>query len=250
VLGGITLYILSLGMGLPLLVLGASGGKLLPKAGAWMDAVKTVFGFLLLAVPLILLDRLINISYTLTAAAVLAFFLCAYLYTVQQQLKSEKAKTAVWFSAMSLFFISAITLQQIWFAPATQHSTAAVEDHGGFKDVTSLAELNQQLVIAKAANKPVMIDLYADWCVACKEFEQYTFTDPAVKAEMAKFILLRADVTKNSDTDLELLEAYSILGLPSLLFFNRQSDELSQQRITGFMDASKFSQHLQRVYKL
>ncbi|MFT4928632.1 MAG: thiol:disulfide interchange protein DsbD [Phenylobacterium sp.] len=254
VLGGITLYILSLGMGLPLLILGASGGKLLPKAGAWMDSIKTVFGFLLLAVPLILLDRLIDISYTLTAAAILSFTLCAYLYYIHQQLQSPKAKTAVWFIAMSLFFLSATTLHQLWFAPSqsSQQGSAVVvkEQHGGFIDITSLAELNEQLTIAKTLNKPVMIDLYADWCVACKEFEQYTFTDPTVKAQMENFILLRADVTANNDTDLELLEHYSILGLPSLLFFNRQSEEMDQQRVTGFMAAENFNQHLIRVLKL
>ncbi len=251
-IGGITLYILSLGMGLPLLVLGASGGKLLPKAGGWMDAIKTVFGFLLLAVPLILLDRIIDITYTLTAAAILSFALCAYLYYIHQQLQSQKAKTGVWFLAMSLFFLSATTLHQVWFStPASYQQGAIVEaDHGEFIDVASLAELNQQLTIAKQLGKPVLIDLYAEWCVACKEFEQYTFTDPTVKQQMAKFVLLRADVTKNSDTDLELLEAYSILGLPSLLFFNRQSEEMNQQRVTGFMNAANFNQHLLRVLKL
>lgn len=258
-IGFFTLYILSLGMGLPLLILGASGGKLLPKAGAWMDSIKTVFGFLLLAVPLILLDRIIDIDYTLTAGAILSFALCAYLYSVHQQLTSVKAKTSVWFMAMSLFFMSAITLYQVWFSPSgtyvnqgpvAQQDGDNALDHHGFRNVTSLAELNAQLVLAKQLNKPVMIDLYAEWCVSCKEFEKYTFTDAAVKVQMSKFILLRADVTENNETDIELLEHYSVLGLPALLFFDRQSEELNQQRITGFMGADNFAQHLERVFKL
>jgi thiol:disulfide interchange protein DsbD len=251
--GGITLYILSLGMGLPLLILGASGGKLLPKAGAWMDAIKTVFGFLLLAVPLILLDRIIDIRYTMTAAAVLSFTLCAYLYYVHQQLNSAKAKTAVWFMAMALFFFSAITIHQIWFTQPTVAASqvgGVAEDHSGFIDVTSLDELKAQLVIAKQQSKPVLIDLYADWCVACKEFEKYTFSDPVVQQQMKQFMLIRIDVTANSDTDLELLENYSVLGLPTLLFFNRDSQELTQQRVTGYMAADNFNQHLLRVMKL
>jgi thiol:disulfide interchange protein DsbD len=252
-LGGLTLYILSLGMGLPLLILGASGGKLLPKAGAWMDAVKTVFGFMLLAVPLILLDRIIDFDYTLTAGAVLTIALCAYLYTIQQGFQSAKVKTAVTFVSLGLFIVAILALKQVWFpqnqpiiqAQTQQHDT----DEHGFVNVTSLAELEQQLVIAKAAGKPLMIDLFAEWCVACKEFEKYTFADPTVKQQMNKFLLVRADVTENNETDLALLENFDVLGLPTLLFFNPQSKELDQQRITGFMDADKFNQHLLRVLK-
>ena len=244
-IGAITLYILSLGMGVPLLILGTSGGKLLPKAGNWMNAVKTVFGFLLLAVPLLLLERLIDTQYTYTAGAVLAVALCAYLLHIMQQLNPGAGRTAVTLSALILFFGGASTLQQLWI---TQPVVAQHKE--GFIDIKSLAELNEALVDAKAANKPVMIDLYADWCVACKEFEKYTFTDPAVKAEMDKFILLRADVTHNTDTDIELLEAYDVMGLPSLLFFDTNATELSKQRVTGFMDATKFTQHLQQVLRL
>jgi thiol:disulfide interchange protein DsbD len=127
--------------------------------------------------------------------------------------------------------------------------TASPEQHG-FINITSLSQLQQQLALARQNNKPVMLDLYADWCVACKEFEKYTFSDATVEQQMNQFILLRADVTKNSDTDIELLETYSIMGLPSLLFYDLDSTELSQQRITGFMDADKFNQHLLRVLKL
>lgn len=255
-IGGLTLYILSLGMGLPLLILGASGGKLLPKAGTWMDSVKTVFGFLLLGVPLILLDRMIDFDYTLTAGAILTIALCAYLYTMANELKSAKAKTAVSFVSIGFFVASLMTLQQVWWnndttshEPMQMAQQADVDSHG-FINIESLDDLKAQLEIAKAQNKPLMIDLYADWCVACKEFEAYTFTDAAVKEQMAKFMLVRADVTQNNDIDIELLENYDILGLPSLLFFNTDSKELTGQRITGFMDAEAFNQHLQQVLTL
>lgn len=254
--GGITLYILSLGMGIPLLVLGASGGQLLPKAGAWMDSVKTVFGFLLLFVPLMLLDRMIDFNYTLTAGAILTIVLCAYLYAVAQDVQSAKAKTAVSFVSIGFFVASLLTLQQVWWTTPgggaqvqTVNHTAETDAHG-FINIESLADLKDQLAIAKAENKPLLIDLYADWCIACKEFEAYTFTDAQVKAQMAKFKLVRADVTQNNDIDIELLEHYDILGLPSLLFFNAESEELTGQRVTGFMEAETFNKHLQRVLKL
>lgn len=249
-LGFLTLYILSLGMGLPLLVLGASGGKLLPKAGAWMDAVKTIFGFLLLAVPLMLLDRIIDFNYTLTAAAILTIGLCAYLYNIQLGLNSNKAKTVLTFTSLGLFFVAVLTLKQVWFTDnisTTQSQGSEQQDAHGFFSISSLDELKQQLEIASQNNQPVMVDLYADWCIACKEFEKYTFTDNAVKQQMKQFRLLRIDTTKNSDADMQLLEEYSVLGLPTLLFFDPQSKELTRQRVTGFMKAEKFNQHLLRI---
>ncbi|NQZ07651.1 MAG: protein-disulfide reductase DsbD, partial [Algicola sp.] len=256
VLGFLTLYILSLGMGLPLLVLGASGGKLLPKAGAWMDTVKTIFGFLLLAVPLILLDRIIDFNYTLTAGAILTIGLCVYLYNIQLGLSSNKAKAVLTFTSLGLFFAAATTLERVWFtdavttqggAQSTLQRQGQQQDAHGFISISSLDELKQQLAIARKNNQPVMVDLYADWCVACKEFEKYTFTDNAVKQQMNQFRLLRADTTKNSDADMQLLETYDVMGLPTLLFFNPQSTELTRQRITGFMKADKFNQHLLRI---
>lgn len=243
VVGGITLYILSLGMGLPLLILGASGGKWLPKAGNWMNQVKIIFGFMLLAVPLILLERLIDVKYIYTAGAVLVIGLCAYLYNLQLNLNNSKAKTILTFTSLVLLFASGVTIQQTWFGQNAVYVNQTADKHG-FIDIKSLDDLKSQLEVAKAENKPVMVDLYADWCVACKDFENKTFTDEEVKKQMDKFLLLRADVTKNDDIDLELLEYYSVLGLPTLMFFDLESTELTQQRVTGFMDAEEFNQHL------
>lgn len=246
--GGITLYILSLGMGLPLLILGASGGKWLPKAGNWMNQVKIIFGFMLLAVPLILLERIVDAKYIYTAGAVLVIGLCAYLYNLQLNIQNSKAKTALTFGSLALLFASGVTIQQTWFGQNTTHLTNSQKtDIHGFYTIKSLGDLKANLILAKQQNKPVMVDLYADWCVACKEFEKYTFTDPDVKEQMSKFMLLRADVTKNDDIDVELLEAYSVLGLPTLMFFDTQSNELTQQRVTGFVEANKFNQHLLKL---
>lgn len=244
-IGGITLYVLSMGMGVPLLILGASGGRWLPKAGKWMEQIKIIFGFVLLAVPLILLERIIEIRYIITIAALLVLIIAAYLYNLQLNIKQTKIKTALTFSALLMTLGSTFTIYQHWFNTPSLPVTAKLNDEThGFINIASLSELHQQLQIAKSQNQPVMVDLYADWCVACKEFEKYTFTNPMVQQQMNQFMLLRADVTRNTDTDIELLEAYSVMGLPTLLFFDKQSIELSQQRVTGFMNAEKFNQHL------
>ncbi len=254
VLGTVTLYVLSLGMGVPLLLLGASGGKLLPKAGQWMNVIKNIFGFLLLSVPLLLLDRIIDISYTMTAAAALTIVFCIYLYTVAQSIQSATTRSITSFMTIGLFVVAVLTIHQTWFAPTKSmqdkqtQSNVSLDEHG-FIDIKSLADLQQQLELAKAENKPLMIDLYADWCIACKEFETYTFSDPKVQSLMSQFRLVRADVTANDQIDIELLENFDIRGLPSLLFFDKNANELTTLRVTGFVKAEPFAQHLSYVLK-
>ncbi len=248
VLGGITLYVLSLGMGIPLLLMGLSGGKLLPRAGQWMNIVKSIFGFILLGVPLILLDRIIDFEHTVIGLVVLSSALAVYLYHIRAQLMSETAKTAAWFAAMVLLIGSAMTVQNVFIAqPVVQQVSAeghAIEEKNEFIDITNLNDLDAKIAEAADQGLPVMIDFYADWCVACKEFEAFTFTDPMVESQMQKFMLIRVNVTDNNDNDIELLENYDILGLPSILFFSPKEGELAQLRVTGFMDAEAFNQHL------
>lgn len=250
--GMLVLYVLSLGMGLPMLLLGSSGGKWLPRPGAWMDMVKHTFGFLLLSVPLMLLSRVISSEQLVVLGSVLAVAFAAFLYhTGQTLLQNAKAKTASWLVACVVLIVTVQLNSEFWRKPpvTTPQATAQVTAQASttFTRITSLAELEQELATAKAANQFVMLDLFAEWCVACKEFEHITFADAGAKTEMAKFRLLQIDVTAATDKDQQLLEKFQVLGLPTILFFAPNSDELTQSRITGFMPAAEFVAHLQKI---
>lgn len=248
--GMLVLYVLSLGMGLPMLILGSSGGKWLPRPGAWMDMIKHTFGFLLLSVPLMLLSRVISSELLVILSSVLALSFAAFLYhTGQTLLQNAKAKTLSWVLATVVLIVTVQVNNQFWRPAAVAAAAAAPSPQAStsFTRITSLAELEQELANAKAANQFVMLDLFAEWCVACKEFEHITFADAQAKTEMAKFRLLQIDVTAATEKDQELLEKFQVLGLPTILFFAPNSDELTQSRITGFMPPEEFVTHLQQI---
>lgn len=245
-LGAITLYILSLGMGLPLLLLGSSGGKLLPKAGNWMNAVKTTFGFLLLAVPLILLERMLPFSYVLAAGTALLLCFVVYLYRTMFSLQSHTAKASVLIVGQLLLIGAMLLNMRYWLPnPATPATVAAATQQQGFVLVSTLDELKQK--IADSGDRYTLVDLYAEWCIACKEFEHLTFPKAEVQAQMQKMQLIKVDVTKMTRKDQALLDNYQVLGLPTLLFFSPQGDELSSARVTGFMNATEFAAHLTQL---
>ncbi|MFM5535750.1 protein-disulfide reductase DsbD [Aeromonas veronii] len=245
-LGGAALYALSLGMGLPLLLLGTSGGKLLPKAGAWMDVIKQLFGFALLAVPILLLSRLWSDQIATLAWLGWGLLLCGYLYHHNQHQPHSVARSVRGF-VLLLAMISAVVVGKDLLQPAPP---AAITADAGqtapqFIRVKTLDDLKVQL--AAARGKPVLLDLYADWCVACKEFEHKTFSDPAVRERFGQMVLLQADVTANDDADIELLNGLNVLGLPTLIFFDREGKELTGQRVTGFMGPAEFLGRLDQL---
>ncbi|MEN3802536.1 protein-disulfide reductase DsbD [Aeromonas veronii] len=245
-LGGAALYALSLGMGLPLLLLGTSGGKLLPKAGAWMDVIKQLFGFALLAVPILLLSRLWSDQIATLAWLGWGLLLCGYLYHHNQHQPHSVAKSVRGF-VLLLAMISAVVVGKDLLQPATPAAVTADASQTApqFIRIKTLDDLKVQL--AAARGKPVLLDLYADWCVACKEFEHKTFSDPAVRARFGQMVLLQADVTANDDADIELLNSLNVLGLPTLIFFDREGKELTGQRITGFMGPAEFLGRLDQL---
>lgn len=235
--GGGTLYLYALGMGLPLILVTVFGNRLLPKSGPWMETVKTAFGFVILALPVFLLERVIGDVWGLRLWAMLgvAFFIWAFIAS----LEAKKA----WMRLVQILLLAAALVSvrplQDWAfgAPAAQ-----TQAHLNFKHVQSVDELNRAL--AQAKGKPVMLDLYADWCVACKEFEKYTFSDPQVQNALKETVLLQANVTANNAQDKALLRQLGVLGLPTILFFDEQGNEQPAARVTGFMDAEAFSAHL------
>ncbi|MFQ2320557.1 protein-disulfide reductase DsbD [Aeromonas dhakensis] len=243
-LGGAALYALSLGMGLPLLLLGTSGGKLLPKAGAWMDVIKQLFGFALLAVPILLLSRLWSDQVATLAWLGWGLLLCGYLYHHNQHQQHSVGRSLRGF-VLLLAMISAVVVGKDLLLPSPGASVAAQAETPAFIRIKTLDDLKTQL--AAARGKPVLLDLYADWCVACKEFEHKTFSDPAVRERFGQMVLLQADVTANDDADVELLNGLNVLGLPTLIFFDRTGNEVSGQRVTGFMGPAEFLGQLDRI---
>ncbi len=256
VLGASALYALSLGMGLPLLILGSSGGKLLPKAGAWMNIIKNIFGLLLLAVPIFLLERFIPEVASQALWSILILASASYFYVANQNhevAQNNQQAKGFWYGLRSLviflmLFFGANLAYQLIF-PNNNIATNDAQ-HARFKQVTSLAQLESEVGIANKQGKTVMVDLYADWCIACKEFEKYTFVDTQVQKALANTVWLQIDMTDFDSTEnAELVQHYTILGLPSILFFDLQGNELTKQRTTGFMNATEFSVHVQSIFK-
>ena len=236
-LGGGTLYLYALGMGLPLMLITVFGNRLLPKSGPWMEHVKTAFGFVILALPVFLLERIVGDEWSVRLWSLLgvAFFGWAFITSLQ-------AKHA-WMRIVQIVLLAAALVcvrpLQDWAfgAPHTQPQA-----HLNFTPVASVDALNQAL--EQARGRPVMLDLYADWCVACKEFEKYTFSNPQVQQALGNTVLLQADVTANNAQDVALLKHLQVLGLPTILFFDAEGKEHPEARVTGFMDAATFSAHL------
>ncbi|EHU9518936.1 protein-disulfide reductase DsbD [Vibrio vulnificus] len=243
--GGVALYALAMGMGIPLILVAVFGNKLLPKAGGWMDRVKTLFGFVLLAAPIFLLERILPEMWSTALWSSLGIAAFGWLYHVKNSLEFGGWKqSAVGIIAVLGLFASAQPALNYWFADSTQQAQTS---EVSFIKIRNVEELQQQLVLAKQAQKPVMLDFYADWCVACKEFEKYTFHDPAVAAQLKQFVLLQADVTRNQAQDIELLQAQQVLGLPTIDFWDAQGNPVSNTRLTGFMQAAPFLEHIQRI---
>jgi thiol:disulfide interchange protein DsbD len=247
-LGASALYALSLGMGLPLLVLGSSGGKLLPKAGTWMTVIKNVFGLLLLAVPIFLMERFLPEVVTQSLWAVLVLASAGYFYTVNQQTQNN-----FWFGFRSIvifvmIFFGASQVNQL-INPTLKTATTEDSAQQHFVKVKTVAELAQAVEKANSKGKTVMVDLYADWCIACKEFEKYTFNEPQVQQALKNTVLIQIDMSDfDSPNNAEFAKKYQVLGLPSILFFDKNSKELTQQRVTGFMGAEQFTQHLKGIF--
>lgn len=249
VLGASALYALSLGMGLPLLVLGSSGGKILPKAGNWMTVIKNIFGFLLLAVPVFLIERFIPAAAANVLWALLILSTATYFYVAN----SDSTKN-FWFGLRSMvifvmMFFGANLLYQTLLPSKGSHQ-AAIESHEQhFTKVANLAELQSAVKEANANGKTVMLDLYADWCIACKEFEKYTFPTPQVQQALANSVLIQIDLTDTgSESSVELMGHFEVFGLPSILFFDLNGNELDLKRVTGFMGADEFAAHVNSTF--
>lgn len=236
-LGGGTLYLYALGMGLPLVLITVFGNRLLPKSGPWMESVKIAFGFIILALPVFLLERVLGDAWGLRmwSALGIAFFAWAFITSLGSTRRGIRLLQILLLGAA---LVSARPLQDWAFGAPTSQLQPSMT----FTPVSTVADLEQAL--AHSPGKPVMLDLYADWCVACKEFEKYTFSDPVVQHTLANVTRLQANVTANNPDDIALLKHLKVLGLPTILFFDARGVEQTSGRVTGFMDTKTFDRHL------
>jgi thiol:disulfide interchange protein DsbD len=252
-LGFLALYALSLGMGIPLIIFAMTGGKLLPKAGNWMNIIKTTFGFMLLAVAIVFVERLWNSDYSMLLWSALGLGAFSYYQVVNQPSAATFAKGVRTLMIFLGLFVSAMLGYNALFGQSSGHYeatgtsagvTSQTTSHPTFMVVKNLEDFEQKLAAANAEGKSVMVDLYADWCVACKEFEKYTFVDPAVIDALSNTVWMQIDLTDNTPTNLAFQDAFDVLGLPTILLFDEAGNELTKARVTGFMKAEPFAQHV------
>jgi thiol:disulfide interchange protein DsbD len=257
VLGGTALFALSIGMGVPLLVLGASAGAILPKSGPWMNAVRNFFGVVMLGMAVWLIGPVIPAALQLALWSALLIVPAIYLHALDGLPPHSNRWAKLWKGVGIMLLVAGIALLVGALAGSRNplqplaglRGTTANTGHESvlpFKRVKSVAELDG--AIAQAQGKVVMLDFYADWCVACKEFEQTTFADPRVRSLLANAVLLQADVTQSNEDDSALLKRFSLYGPPGIIFFDPQGQEIRNASVVGYQDADKFLLTLNSVY--
>jgi thiol:disulfide interchange protein DsbD len=252
VLGAVALLAMGLGMGLPLLLLGASAGKLLPRAGAWMDTIKHFFGLMLLAVAIWMLGRILPGPAELFLWALLVIVTAVFI----RQLKRSKR---IWHHMHQGLGLILLSYGFILMAGALvgktdplyilAKPTAIAESKPAFAVIKDMAQLEQELQLAKSDNKPVLLDFYADWCVSCVIMDRSVFTKPEIKKALENFVLLRADVTQDNAFDQALLQRYQIVAPPTIVFFTGQGAVLPNHSIVGEVDTNQFLADLNQLDK-
>jgi thiol:disulfide interchange protein DsbD len=258
-LGGAALFALSLGMGAPLIAIGTSAGKLLPRAGTWMDAVKAVFGVMLLAVAIWMLERIVPAAVSMLLWGVLLIVCGIYLGAFEPVTEGKSGWHKLWkgFGLVSCIYGALLLigvasggkdpLQPLGGLNLAGGGTAVAHKELEFKQVKGLQQLDAAIKSANAQGKMVMLDLYADWCVSCKEMEKYTFSDPGVQVALADMVLLQADITANDEQDQALLKKFGLIGPPSIMFFDTNGMEKRRYRLVGFLEADNFMDHIRKV---
>jgi len=255
--GALALFALSMGMGIPLLVFGTSAGKLLPKAGPWMDNIKAVFGFMLLGLAVWMLDRILPAAATMSLYAALTVF-AGIWFGAFRSLPDGASGIAMFGKAISLLLllygatlgVGALSGSGNPLQPLDRLTGNPSEAHAlPFEVIKSIDDFETARIAAASEGKTLMLDFYADWCVSCKEMEAFTFTDERVQTALSDTVLLQADVTANDDIDQALLEHFGIFGPPTIVFYDSSGIEVQGQRVIGYMPTEKFLTHLQYVLR-
>ena len=251
ILGGMALFAMSIGMGIPLIVVGVSAGKFMPKPGGWMTMVTAIFGVMMLGVAIWMLERVVDVSVTMALYATLGIGFAIYLGALDKEIHVLKKSVSV------IIFIYSVALLLGVLAGSTSMTkplsflksngvaatgTAQNSGHPEFITITSLAELDA--LLEKNKGKKVILDFYADWCTACKELEEVTFSNSDVKSKMDSFVLIQADVTANTEIEQALSEKFGVFGPPTLIFFDENSQVMDAKTIIGFIEPEPFLRHL------
>lgn len=247
-LGGMALFTMSVGMGLPLIVVGVSAGKFMPKPGAWMTMVNAIFGVLMLGVAIWMVEKVVSIYVVMILYGMLGIGTALYLGVFDNAKVHifKKSVAVILFIYSVSLFLGALGGSKSMFQPLSFLKGSMVVKNDGVKSnfivIHSIDELNKQLQLYKGKN--ILLDFSAKWCVACKELEDVTFSDERVKVKMKDFVLIRADVTQNTPSEKELSRKYGVFGPPAILFFNKDSKLLDAKTIVGFIKPNDFLLHL------
>ena len=261
ILGGVALFVMSLGMGMPLLLIGAGAGKFMPRPGGWMTTVSKVFGVIMLAIAIWMLSRILSEEVTMLLWALL--FIISSVYTgAFEALKDDKRSfNALYKSLGVILFIVGLSLlvglisgakdvlnplEKFTSKTAMVAGYAKNNEQNDFIKIKSLGELDGLLKEHKG--KKIMLDYYADWCTSCKELEHNTFSNMDVKGELSSYVLIQADITANGDQEKALSKKYGVFGPPAILFFDENSDEIKSKRVIGYKAPEEFLTHVKSVY--
>lgn len=260
-IGGSALFALGLGMGAPLLLIGTSAGRLVPRAGAWMNVTKHIFGIIMLGMAIYMISRFLPATITMVLYGILIVMSGIYLGATDTLTRDSSGwqrfgkGLGVVASVYGLaLLIGALSGSTSYSAPlrnmlgSSAPSGAQEAEHGlAFTPIKGLDGLQMAVDQARAEGRPVMLDFYADWCISCKEMEAFTFTDESVQAKLRNTLLIQADVTANDAADQALLKAFDLFGPPGIIFYDSNGREIPAARIVGFMPADEFNTHLDTI---
>ena len=257
-LGGLALFSLSLGMGVPILLVGASAGKLLPKAGVWMDAIKAGFGVLLILMAIWMLDRVVSVQVTMLLTSIVLIISAIYMRAIDPIPAQAKGWHKLWkgVGIIALLYGAALLVGLLSGGKSILYplkgltgnsANASQSSEMSFIKVTSLAALEPVLEQAKRVGQPVMLDFYADWCISCIELEHVTFADEGVKQALSGFARVKVDVTANDEASKALNKAYKVIGPPALIFYDKQGQLRPDLTLVGVIDPDDFLNHLTRL---
>ena len=258
--GGSALFAMSLGMGAPLLAVGAAQGKFLPKAGGWMVAVKNAFGFMMLGLAIWMLSRILPGAVTMMLWAILVFMAGVFMggLTTLAADASGAQKLGKGFGFLAIIYGVILLLGSLTGGSNPLQPLASVNLGGTtavveakhelpFQRIKSVDDLDREIAIASGNGRSVLLDFYADWCVSCKEMEAYTFTDSNVQAALANTVWLQADVTKNDEDDQALLSRFGVFGPPTIIFFGSDGQQRHGYEVVGYMKAEAFAEHVRQA---
>jgi thiol:disulfide interchange protein DsbD len=258
---GSALFAMSLGMGAPLLLVGAAQGKFLPKAGPWMVAVRNSFGFMMLGLAIWMLSRILPGSMTMLLWAVLIFMAGVFMggVTTLTSGSTGPQKLGKGFGFLAIIYGIVLLLGALTGGSNPLKPLASVNLGGSggfvaeaehelpFKRIKTVDDLDRELAAASSQGKTAFLDFYADWCVSCKEMEAYTFTDSEVQATLSNTVWLQADVTANDDADQALLNRFGVFGPPTIVFFGTDGQQRNGYEVVGYMKAKDFVEHLRQA---